>query len=134
MLPLSRTLAAAAIAVMAAAPAMANDPAARGTTPEAQRGYDIAARSDRTDLGFGDSEVELKMMLRNAAGAESIRELTITTLEKENETVGDKSLPLISRARIRYAPLVSLAIPDGRVMTTRSLPPSIRKLRQQVGK
>ena len=22
------------------------------------RGYDIAARSDRTDLGFGDSEVE----------------------------------------------------------------------------
>ena len=30
-------------------------------------GFEIAARSDRTDLGFGDSEVELQMVLRNAA-------------------------------------------------------------------
>jgi hypothetical protein len=31
------------------------------------KGFDIAARSDRTDLGFSDSEVDLQMILRNAA-------------------------------------------------------------------
>ena len=56
------------------------------------QGFDIAARSDRTDLGFGDSEVELQMVLRNAAGQESTRALRIATLEKPDETVGDKSL------------------------------------------
>jgi outer membrane lipoprotein-sorting protein len=77
-----------------AAPAWAQeaDPEARGTTPEAQKGYDISARSDRTDADFGDSAVTLEMVLRNAAGDESRRELTITTLEKETEQVGDKSL------------------------------------------
>lgn len=57
-----------------------------------EKGYEIAARSDRSDLGFDDSEVELKMILRNAAGAETTRTLAIKTLEKENEDVGDKSL------------------------------------------
>ena len=70
----------------------AADPAARGTTPEAQRGYDIAARSDRTDFGFADSVVSATMVLRNAAGQESARQLTFRTLEKDDETVGDKSL------------------------------------------
>ncbi len=60
-------------------------------TPE-QKGFAIAARSDRTDLGFGDSNVQLKMVLRNAAGRESTRRLFIKTLEKPNEDVGDKSL------------------------------------------
>jgi len=57
-----------------------------------QRGFDIAARSDRSDLGFGDSTVELQMILKNAAGQESTRTLSIATLEKPDETVGDKSL------------------------------------------
>lgn len=69
-----------------------NDADARGTTPEAQKGYDTAARADRTDHGFGDSSASLTMVLRNAAGSETSRKLTISTLEKENETVGDKSL------------------------------------------
>ncbi len=55
-------------------------------------GFDIAARSDRSDLGFADSEVELRMVLRNAAGQESQRSLRIATLEKPDESVGDKSL------------------------------------------
>jgi hypothetical protein len=62
-------------------------------------GFDIAARADRTDLGFGDSEVELQMVLRNAAGQESTRALRITTLEKPDETVGDKSLVVFDTPR-----------------------------------
>ncbi|MDJ0710739.1 MAG: outer membrane lipoprotein-sorting protein [Woeseiaceae bacterium] len=63
------------------------------------RGFEIAARSDRTDLGFGDSSVELQMILRNAAGHESTRSLRITTLEKPDESVGDKSLVLFDTPR-----------------------------------
>jgi outer membrane lipoprotein-sorting protein len=63
------------------------------------RGFDIAARSDRTDLGFADSEVELQMVLRNAAGQEATRALRIATLEKPDETVGDKSLVIFDTPR-----------------------------------
>jgi outer membrane lipoprotein-sorting protein len=62
-------------------------------------GFQIAARSDRTDVGFGDSEVELQMVLRNAAGQESSRSLRITTLEKPDETVGDKSMVVFDTPR-----------------------------------
>lgn len=64
-----------------------------------QQAFEIAARSDRTDLGFGDSEVELRMVLRNAAGQESSRSLRILTLEKADETVGDKSLIVFDTPR-----------------------------------
>jgi hypothetical protein len=64
-----------------------------------EKGFEIAARSDRSDLGFGDSDVELKMILRNAAGQESTRSLRIATLEKPDETVGDKSLVLFDTPR-----------------------------------
>ncbi|MEN8205200.1 MAG: outer membrane lipoprotein-sorting protein [Pseudomonadota bacterium] len=60
-------------------------------TPE-EHGFEIAARSDRSDRGFADSRVDLKMILRNAAGKESTRTLAITTLEIPDEDVGDKSL------------------------------------------
>jgi hypothetical protein len=63
------------------------------------RGFEIAARSDRTDVGFGDSEVELQMILRNAAGQESSRSLRIATLEKPDESVGDKSLVVFDTPR-----------------------------------
>ncbi len=64
-----------------------------------ERGFEIAARSDRSDRGFGDSRVDLTMTLRNAAGQESSRELSITTLEIADESVGDKSLVLFSTPR-----------------------------------
>jgi len=64
-----------------------------------EKGFEIAARSDRSDLGFGDSEVELRMVLRNAAGQESTRSLRITTLEKPDESVGDKSMVLFNTPR-----------------------------------
>ena len=64
-----------------------------------EQGFEIAARSDRSDLGFGDSRVELRMILRNAAGQESTRTLEIATLEKADESVGDKSLVLFDTPR-----------------------------------
>ena len=67
-------------------------------TPEEQ-GFEIAARSDRSDRGFGDSEVSLTMVLRNSAGQESNRSLTISTLEVPDESVGDKSLVLFQTPR-----------------------------------
>ena len=74
-----------------------NGPATANT--EQQQGFDIAARSDRSDIGFGNSRVELQMILRNAAGQESTRSLQISTLEKADESVGDKSLVLFDKPR-----------------------------------
>jgi uncharacterized protein len=64
----------------------------RGDTDAERTGFEVAARADRTDRGFINSEVELEMVLRNAAGRESRRTLKITTLEVADESVGDKSL------------------------------------------
>ena len=89
----AKTLTFAAMsALITAGAALADDPAARGDTPEAQKGYDISARSDRSDVGYGDSKVDARMVLRNQAGQESARNFSFTTLEKEDESVGDKSL------------------------------------------
>jgi uncharacterized protein len=79
------------------AQAAENSPAAtltevRGNTETERRGFEVAARADRSDRGFGDSEVQLQMVLRNSAGRESSRSLTITTLEIPDESLGDKSL------------------------------------------
>ena len=71
---------------------------ADGATAD-DKGFEIAARSDRSDLGFGDTEVELKMILRNAAGQKTTRSLRISTLEKPDESVGDKSLVLFDTPR-----------------------------------
>jgi outer membrane lipoprotein-sorting protein len=84
--------------VLLAAFALALSAGARASTAEEQ-GFAIAARSDRTDLGFSDSVVALQMVLHNAAGQESTRALKISTLEKPDETVGDKSLVLFDTPR-----------------------------------
>ena len=56
-----------------------------------EKGFDISARSDRSDRGFGDSQVKIKMILRNAAGKESTRTLLLKTLELQDENIGNKS-------------------------------------------
>lgn len=89
--PMKSYAAALALSITLAGPVAAN-------TPEEQ-GFDIAARSDRTDLGFKSSRVELEMILRNAAGQQSTRSLEIATLEKPDENVGDKSLVLFDTPR-----------------------------------
>ena len=58
------------------------------------KGFTLAARSDRSDRGFSDSEVEMTMILRNSAGKQASRTLRFTTLEIPDESIGDKSLIL----------------------------------------
>ncbi len=72
---------------------------ARGETPSDNKGFEIAARSDRSDRGFGDSWVELEMVLRNSAGQVTTRELEIATYELADESVGDKSLVIFRTPR-----------------------------------
>jgi outer membrane lipoprotein-sorting protein len=86
-------LALAAIAALAA-PALSQDMALPGwvDNDSERRGYEIAMRSDNSDNGFGDSRVEATMVLRNAAGQETSRELSFHTLERADNTVGDKSI------------------------------------------
>ncbi len=81
---LLRNSAAALLFAAAIAPAIAE-------TPE-QKGFAIAARADRSDRGFTDSRVEMKMVLRNAAGQEASRTLALNTLEVPDEQLGDKTL------------------------------------------
>lgn len=71
----------------------------RGDTDAERKGFEVAARADRSDRGFGDSEVALRMILRNAAGQESMRALRFTTLEVADEGLGDKSLVLFDSPR-----------------------------------
>lgn len=85
--------------VSAQGPVFVDDPVAKGEAPEAVKGYEIAARSDRSDVGFGDSQVDATMILRNAAGQTSERSLSFRTLEKADETVGDKSLVVFNSPR-----------------------------------
>ena len=87
-----------ALASLGLATLVAAVPAAQAATPE-EKGYEIAARSDRSDRGFGDSRVDLKMILRNAAGAEATRMLEIRTLEIADEDLGDKSLIVFKSPR-----------------------------------
>ncbi|HNO74513.1 MAG TPA: hypothetical protein PKG49_02655 [Nitrosomonas mobilis] len=75
-----------------------------------QKGFDIAARSDRSDRGFNNSRVELEMVLKNASGAESRRVLEQSTLELPDESVGDKNLIVFfSPADIESTALLSYA-------------------------
>jgi outer membrane lipoprotein-sorting protein len=64
---------------------------AAANTP-GERGFEIAARSDRSDRGFANSVVDLKMILRNKVGKETTRALRLSTFELPDENVGDKSL------------------------------------------
>jgi len=66
-------------------------PSALAATPE-ERGFEIAARSDRSDRGFTDSTVGLTMILRNRAGDETTRTLSLRTLEIPDESAGDKGI------------------------------------------
>jgi Outer membrane lipoprotein-sorting protein len=107
MRPLKAALAATLLgALLSSLPAKAQDPSvftddpiAKGDTPESIKGYEIAARGDRSDTGFGDSKVSATMVLRNSAGQTTERSLSFSTLEKENETVGDKSLVIFNSPR-----------------------------------
>lgn len=65
-------------------------------TPEEQ-GLVVAKAMKESNLGWGDTETSLKLVLRNAAGQESTRELRTKTLEIDND--GDKSLSIFDHPR-----------------------------------
>ncbi len=76
----------------------------------AEKGWEVAARADRSDRGFTSSVVDLRMILRNAAGDEATRDLRISTLEMPSEDAGDKSLVVFeSPADIEGTALLSHA-------------------------
>lgn len=63
---------------------------------QAQKGLEIATRSDNSDNGFGDSTATAVMVLTNTAGQSSSRELRFMTLERVSTGVGDKTISLFS--------------------------------------
>ena len=65
-------------------------------TPE-QKGLSIAQEADRRDSGFGSYTNDVKMILRNKQGQESVREIRSKTLEVEGD--GDKSLVIFDKPR-----------------------------------
>jgi hypothetical protein len=69
-------------------------PVAWAETPE-ERGLAIAVEQDRRDLGWGDSQANMKMILRNAYGEEGVRILRVRYLEVEAD--GDKSLMIVDK-------------------------------------
>lgn len=62
---------------------------ARASTP-AEKGLEIATEADRRDTGWGDERVDMKMVLRNRHGEESVRSVRRRAMEVDGD--GDKSL------------------------------------------
>ncbi len=67
------------------------------STDAVERGLEIATEADVRDTGFGDSQANMVMTLRNAHGQESTREIRNLTLEVEGD--GDKSLVIFDEPR-----------------------------------
>ena len=88
-----RTLLAGAVSAltMIAAPSWAE------TSQE--KGLVIAEELDRRDLGWGDSEVAMKMILTNRNGESSTRELRLKSLEVQASGLGDESLTIFDYPR-----------------------------------
>ncbi|PCI00375.1 MAG: outer membrane lipoprotein-sorting protein [Alphaproteobacteria bacterium] len=61
-----------------------------------EKGFAISARADRSDLGFGDSVSDMKMILKNAHGQETNRIMKNKILEVQDESVGDKSITVFT--------------------------------------
>ncbi|MGB0682073.1 MAG: outer membrane lipoprotein-sorting protein [Magnetovibrionaceae bacterium] len=61
-----------------------------------QKGFEVAARSDRSDRGFADSLVDMQMVLTNAAGQVTERNLELRTFEIPDEQKGDLSMIVFS--------------------------------------
>lgn len=62
-----------------------------------EKGMAIAIEADKRDEGWGDQATEMKMILRNKQGAESIRKIRGKTLEVKGD--GDKSLSIFDTPR-----------------------------------
>ncbi len=80
-------------------------------TPE-ERGLEIANKMKQTDIGWVDSKASLEIVLRNAAGQESRRQVRTTNLEVEGD--GDKSLSIFDHPRdVKGTAFLSFSHPIG---------------------
>jgi outer membrane lipoprotein-sorting protein len=80
-------------------------------TPE-EKGLAIAQEADRRDSGYDHYTNDVKMILKNKHGKESIREIRSKTLEVEND--GDKSLTIFDRPRdVKGTALLSFTHKEG---------------------
>lgn len=69
---------------------------AMAETPE-EKGLAIAVEADKRDLGWQDSHADLRMVLRNKRGDESVRVIRIANLEVAGD--GDKGLSVFDEPR-----------------------------------
>lgn len=84
-----------ALTVLAISPVLQS---AYAETPQ-DKGRAIAEETDRRDLGWGDSDVEMQMILRNAEGESSVRDLRLRSLEVPDRGLGDKSITVFYKPR-----------------------------------
>ena len=71
-------------------------PVVMAETPE-EKGLAIALETDKRDKGWQDSYAEMKMVLRNRHGKESVRQIRVTNLEVDGD--GDKGLTVFDEPR-----------------------------------
>lgn len=76
--------------------AAVSGPIEDATTPEA-KGLAIAVAADQRDSGWGDWSAEAQMVLRNAQGQESSRQMSMQALEQASD--GDKRLIVFDEPR-----------------------------------
>jgi outer membrane lipoprotein-sorting protein len=62
-----------------------------------EKGHAIALETDNRDKGWQDSFAEMKMVLRNRHGKESVRLIRVTNLEVDGD--GDKGLTVFDKPR-----------------------------------
>ncbi len=113
MLPVNVKSVSAAIGLAICVLASTNGFAQSGEnlTPE-KKGLAIAQKVKERDLGWGDSQTTLKMILRNAAGQESTRKIRTKTLEVQND--GDKGLNIFDHPRdVKGTAFLSFSHPIG---------------------
>lgn len=84
---------------------------AQAETPE-EKGLAIARKAKQLDIGWSDMQAEMKMILRNSQGEESLREIRTKSLEVEND--GDKGLNVFDQPRdVKGTAFLSFSHPVG---------------------
>ncbi len=80
-------------------------------TPEEQ-GLAISKEAKNRDKGWQDNSANMRMVLRNKQGEESVREIVTKTLEVEND--GDKALTIFNQPRdVKGTAFLSFSHPVG---------------------
>lgn len=67
-------------------------------SPE-EKGMEIAIAADKADTGWGDSTVSMRMVMTNANGQTTTRDIRLRNLEVIGEGLGDKSLSIFDTPR-----------------------------------